>query len=365
MNENCVVEIEGKKFIDIVNLVSNIKDKIPIVNYLKYEKIEVYLKPKILGRGHDSKKIILRRHIELNQLFFEGLGLWVGEGAKSKGLYFGNTSQELLLHWLKFVEEVLLMPRELFKVTIVLPKIVENVVEIKNKWSELLRIPIENFTNVSFKVNGTPSNFEYIHIYFSSIILSEIMNSICRKIKGLILENQEFSVSFLRGLFSGEGGVVLNSRSRVHHVHLSNQNIELIEFVTEILKRLGIERGKYFYESRKFPIYGKKNFEKLIRMCIFKLSTEKKIKLEEGFKEYERNVEEGKIMELKILEQLLTKTMSYTELSKNLGKGRSTIQSHYIPLLLKKELVTYIGKKERSLLFEITAKGKEILTTLL
>lgn len=292
-------------------------------------------------------------------VLLEWLGLWVGEGTKGKGLYLGNTSEEILLHFLRYTEEILEFPRENFKVTIVLPKSIENVEEVKKKWSEILRIPLENFTNVSIKQNGPPSNWEYIQIYFNSIILYELMNSFWQKLKPIILENQGFPISFLRGLFSGESGVVLNSRGRVHHVHLSNQNMELIEFVTEILKRLGIKRGKYFPESMKFPIYGRKNFEKLIEINIFKLSTEKKVKLEEGFQKYERNIEEGTIMELKILEQLLTKPLGYTELSKNLKKGRSTIQSHYIPILLKKELIKYVGKKGRSLLFEITEKGKE------
>ena len=294
---------------------------------------------------------------------FEWLSLWVGEGTKGKGLYFGNTSKELLEYFLKYTEEILEFPRTNFKVTIVLPKPVENLEEVKTKWSEILRIPLENFTNVSIKRKGPTSNLEYIMLYFNSIILFELMNSLQEKLKPTILENQEFNVSFLRGLFSGESGVVLNPRGRVHHVHLSNQNLELIEFVTELLNKLRIKRGKYFFESRKFPIYGRKNFEKLIQINIFKLSTEKRIKLQEGFKKYERNVEEGTTMELKILEQLLTKPLGYTELSKNLKKGRSTIQFTYIPKLIEKELVIYVGKKGRSLLFEITEKGKEFLTT--
>lgn len=59
----------------------------------------------------------MSRFIELDDLFFEGLGLWVGEGGKSKGPYFGNSCPELLSHFLKFAEEKPGIDRKNFKVT--------------------------------------------------------------------------------------------------------------------------------------------------------------------------------------------------------------------------------------------------------
>lgn len=297
-------------------------------------------------------------------VLFEWLGLWVGEGTKGKGLYFGNTSEELLLHFLKYTEEILEFSRENFKVTIVLPKPVGNEEGVKRKWSEILQIPLENFTNISIKERGPTSNLEYVMLYFNSIISFELINSLEEKLRPLILENEEFNISFLRGLFSGEGWPVLNHKGRIHHVSFSNKNLELIELVTKLLNKLGIQRGKYFEYEMKFPIYGRRNYEKLIQINIFKLSTVKRLRLENGFKKYERNVEKSEEVERKILEQLLFSPMTYEELSKNLQKGRSTIQFTYIPKLIEKELIRYIGKKGRSLLFEITEKGKEFLENL-
>lgn len=315
-----------------------------------------------MGKELDQRKLFCHKRLSYGPVLFELLGLWVGEGSKGKGLYFGNTSEELLLHFLRSVEETLEFPRINFKVTVVLPWSVENEEEFKRKWSEILQIPLENFTNVSYrKQEKIISKSEYIQVYFNSIILLELMNSFYEKLKPEILNNKEFTISFLQGVFSGEGGVVLNHRKRVHHVHLSNKNMKLIEFVTRGLEKLGIKRGKYFYESMKFPIYGRKNFEKLIEIKIFKLHPEKQIKLENGFSKYLRIIERGEEVEIKILEQLLFKPMGYEELSKNLKKGRSTIQFTYIPKLIKKELVRYIGKKGRYMLFEITEKGREFL----
>jgi hypothetical protein len=298
-------------------------------------------------------------------VLFEWLGLWVGEGTKGKGLYFGNTSEELLLHFLKYTEEILEFPRENFKVTIVLPKSVENLEEVKKKWSEILKIPLENFTNVSIKKNGPKQNFEYVQLYFNSIIMFELMRSLQEKLKPVVLENKEFTISFLRGIFSGEGSVVLKPNGTLFHVSISNKNEKLVEFIRTLLNNLEIQTGKYlYYHGMKFPIYGRKNFEKLKQYRILELSKEKNEKFLMGLNSYQRNVEKPEEVERKILEQLLFSPMGYTELSQKLKKGRSTIQSTYIPKMLEKELVRYIGKKGRSLLFEITEKGKEYLNTL-
>ncbi|MCD6403424.1 MAG: hypothetical protein J7K98_03780 [Candidatus Aenigmarchaeota archaeon] len=59
------------------------------------------------GNGHDSKEFRVKRFVELDDLFFEGLGLWQGDGGKSKGLYFGNSCPTVINHFLMFVEKKL------------------------------------------------------------------------------------------------------------------------------------------------------------------------------------------------------------------------------------------------------------------
>ena len=112
----------------------------------------------------------------------------------------------------------------------------------------------------------------------------------------------------------------------------------------------------------KFTIYGKENYEKFLAHDIFKISVKKKKKLVKGLKNYKRNVEDFEEVEKRILKLLYEEgTKSYKEIAKAVGKARSTIQSHYLRKMLEKDLVKYVGKRKRSLLFEITEKGKEVL----
>ena len=310
---------------------------------------------------------MINRYIELNELFFEGLGIWVGDGSKSKGLYFGNTSKDLLLHFLKFSEEVLGFSRKNFKAVIIVPNFEKDEEKIKRKWSKILKIPTENFRKVTKKRKGKGIlRKEYVQLYFDSEVLLKLMKSFYLNIRKLLSLDKRFVIGFLRGIFSTEGSVIIKPETgTLFNISISSKDIKLIKLLKELLERVDVQAGKYIYSyGMKFPIYGKRNFEKLERYEIFKLNSEKNRKFAKGFSNFRRNVEKGEEVKKKILEKLLFKPMTYDELSKDLGKGRSTIQSHYIPKLIEEELVKYLGKRGKKLLFGITEKGKEFLLNL-
>ena len=163
------------------------------------------------------------------------------------------------------------------------------------------------------------------------------MNTFYEKMKPIVLVNLNRIVAFLRGVFASEGAVVLKPSGIPHHVDISNKNLDFIDFVTECFRKIGVERGKYFYEKgMKFPIHNRKNFEILLRNKILSISPEKQRKLEEAMKKYQRFLVKGDEMEKQIMRQLDPISKTYDDLAFALKKGRSTIQSHYIPLLEKK-----------------------------
>ena len=69
----------------------------------------------------------------------------------------------------------------------------------------------------------------------------------------------------------------------------------------------------------------------------------------------------GEEVEILILKQLLTGPKTYDEISSSLRKGRSTIQSHYIPILERKGLIKRIGKRRAAWLFGLTKDGIKFL----
>ena len=147
------------------------------------------------GKGHDSKEFRVKRFIELDDLFFEGLGLWQGDGGKSKGLYFGNSCPEVINHFLTSVEKKLGIGRKMFRVTVNSPTEGEELV-IKRRWSKLLGIPIKNFTHVCY---DKQIKKEYAQVYINGIVLLRVMERLHQTFRPLILTKNEYAIPYLRG----------------------------------------------------------------------------------------------------------------------------------------------------------------------
>jgi len=304
-----------------------------------------------------SKKVRLNSKIILDELFFEGLGLWIGDGSKQKGIYFGNTEESVLLHFLKFLEERIGLERKDFKVIVHTPGKNKNLVE---KWSKILEIPKENFVKV---VEDRRINKEYVQIYFNSIVLLEFFKKIWEMLKNEIERNEAWVRGFLRGIFAAEGEVILKPKTKtLFFIGIATGNQNFAEYLRKLFKVLGINTGKYIKNGRRITIYGRKNFEKIKRLRLHVIHVEKMKRFEFGIGNYQRNVEDFEEVEKRILKLLYEEgAKTYKEIAKAVGKARSTIQSHYLRKMLEKELVKYVGKRKRSLLFEISEKGKEVL----
>jgi len=294
------------------------------------------------GGGRESKKITINRFAATSDLFFEGLGLWIGEGGKSKGLYFGNSCPELLQRFLNLVERELGLSKSDFKVTLNVPRFA-NEIMTKKKWSNILQIPAENFTAVCVDPR---INKEYAQVYLNSIVLVELMNKLFRTIKPEVSTNEKFASAFLRGLFAAEGQVALKEWGTLFYVSFSSIEEDLIAFTKKCLKLLRISSGKYMPKSKKFPIYGYRNFKRFRELGIHALHPEKREKFERGFANYKRvNVLDGEEARALILEQLASSPKTYDELAAALGKARTTIQAHHIPILEREGKVKCVGKR--------------------
>lgn len=303
------------------------------------------------GGGRESKRITLNRFVLLDDLFFEGFGLWIGEGGKSKGLYFGNTCPELLLRFLNFAQEKLGFNRLKFKVTLNAPSSVNNSM-IKEKWSETLQIPIENFTAICVDPR---INREYAQLYVNSVVLIEALNALLGTLKPTILADEKFASAFLRGVFAAEGQVALKKWGTLFHVSFSSSDESLIIFLKKCFEMLDITSGKYMLQSRKFPIYGYKNLKRFKELGIHTLHSEKRAKFELGFANYKRtNVLHGEEARVLILGQLASGPKTYDELAAALGKARTTIQAWHLPILEREGKVKRVGKRKHAWLWAPT-----------
>ena len=347
-DKDFIIERKGKQFVDVVRLLPDRTSDIrEIVKEVEGDKVTIYSRITAQSKGSGSKKVTINRLIELDELFFEGLGLWEAEGAKSIGIYFGNTCTEILQRFIEFVEKKLMIPRDEFKVNIIVP-IIKEPENIKRRWSDTLKIRIENFRKVVIKSN---TNLEYCYLQFNSIILIELMKLLYTKLKSVILQDAQFAASFMRGIIAGESQVATKSWGTLFYVSISSKSLDDVAFYKQCLHYLGIMSGKYQYGPMKFPIYGKDNFDGMTKFRLMDLHPDKKLKFENGIASYKRIITDFKETEKLILYQL-TEPKTYDELAKLLGKGRSTVQSFYIPKLEKKGLISRIGKRRQAWLFQ-------------
>jgi len=317
--------------------------------------VEVYPEKVVLSsfsiRGRESKRIIVNRFLTLDDLFFEGLGLWQGEGSKDKGLYFCNSCIEILLYFLRFVEERIGLPRKAFRVVLHVPRLDGLGSELKEKWSKKLAIPVKNFTSICVDPR---MNRVHVQIYFNSIVLVELLKALHEGLKPLILSRTEFAAAYLRGIFAAEGSVILRKSGVLHHVNISSGDKKTIEFLEKCFSFLGITVSKYETKGRNLPVHGRRNFEQANNFDVYRMNPEKRAKFELGFANYKRvNVLDGEEARSLTLQQLATGSKTYGELAVALGKARTTIQTHHIPILEREGKVKRVGKRGQAWLFAL------------
>ncbi|MEM2878953.1 MAG: ArsR family transcriptional regulator [Candidatus Hadarchaeales archaeon] len=344
-------DIKEELYVDVLQMMPNEISGRKVVAEDIGGKVVLYLPPpKNFGGGRESKKITINRRVLLDSLFFEGLGLWQGEGGKGKGIYFCNSNPQILCHFLTFVEKRLGLSRIGFKVTVCTSSSDEHD-SIKEKWSKVLGIPLNNFTTVSVDVRINKDN---VQVYLNSVILVELLKNMHEKLKPVITSNIKFAAAYLRGVFAGEGCVLLRKSGVLFHVDFATKDESSVRFYKQCLDFLGISHGKYMRRSLKFPIHGYRNLKRFKELSIHALHPEKREKFERGFSAYRRtNVLDGEEARRMILEQLASGPKTYDELAAALGKARTTIQAHHIPILEKQGLVKRAGKKGQAWMWSL------------
>lgn len=314
------------------------------------------------GGGKESKKVIVNRLVPLDELFFEGLGLWRGEGGRKKGIYFGNSNPSLLRRFLEFAELKIGLTKEEFRVTINTPHSSYSEDVVKEKWSKELLLPVQNFTRICVDSRITR---EYAQVYFNSVILAELMSSLYTNSKEIVLRHPKLCVHLLRGLFAAEGSVLLKKSGVLHHITFSSKDNELIQLLEQCLRLLGVMPGKYMVNGMNLQIYGLPNFRRIRGLGIHTLHPEKCAKFERGFASYKRvNVLDGEEARALILQQLSSSPKTYDDLAAALGKARTTIQAHHIPILEREGKVRRVGKREQVWLWALAKPEMPSMTGL-
>jgi hypothetical protein len=198
----------------------------------------------------------------------------------------------------------------------------------------------------------TRINSEYVQVYINGIVLAELMKGMHEKLKQYLVSDEKNCIPYMRGIIAAEGQVALKKSGTISHVAIASANMDDVELFKICLTTTDIASGKYMENGRKFPIYGRRNLEKVRQLDMMRLHPAKKSKFENGISRFQRFVMKGSEMEELILNELRNGPKTYDDLALALNKSRTVIQSHYIPILERKGLVRRVGKRKQAWLFE-------------
>lgn len=180
------------------------------------------------------------------------------------------------------------------------------------------------------------------------------MNRLCETTKETIISDASLCTHLLRGIFAAEGSVLLKKSGVLHHIAFSSKDLALIKLIERCLRFLGIEPGGYMQNGMNLQIYGLPNFRRIRELGIHALHPDKREKFERGFASYKRtDVLDGEEARTIILQQLASGPKTYDDLAAALGKARTTIQAHHIPILEREGKIVRAGKRKQAWLWAL------------
>ena len=340
--------------IDIIKVAKEVfKDKELILEDVGKDKVKINYK----GKTSKPKPIVLPRKIEMNEKLGEFCGLYYAEGFNSKNscwhiTQFTNSEPELIRQFISFLESDFSFEKNdlTFKIKV-----------SEGKYFNLSKEETINFWKKELDLNGSSRiqfyresriTKKYSHcmmVYFGNTVFRSILNRIIEKICEISISNHKVRCGFLRGLFAGEGCVILN-KSSLFGLEISqgfkkdNEKDRKIgrpkrEFIKKLLELEQIQTNNPT-SGIKVIITNFKNLERFHSLMLHSLHPKKFDKCNGGFNHLKKNKRAG----------ITNNEAEYEMLNLILSKGPLSIRS--ISRLRRTKVMTNVevikGRKDRN-----------------
>ena len=242
--------------------------------------------------GSNSKKVVIPRNLELSDELVTAIGLYYAEGNSSSFRRLSNISN---------IEPTLIKAAmTLFKELGITNEQLKARVKVYNKrlsdkklikfWSQKTGIPEQNFIRTSVteskktytRNRPRPPLFGQLEIYFSSVIVKDIIDNLIEKVKVLSITDPGIRRAFLRALAAGEGSVIVLG-GKLKEMRIASCDVIEQEFIRNLLRLEGIEpaRARYkFYVA----ISGFNNFKRAAGIRLFDLHPKKSLSFWSGLR---------------------------------------------------------------------------------
>lgn len=304
INENFKQDLKSKikeqklKIEEISELTGNSSDSIwkfhqnrinPTLNYLltlckKLKVNEEKLHNNITAVYVGAKKASFStKFLTINEEFATWWGAWIGEGnhtSTHESISMTNYEISLLkLH-------IYMMKKLNFPIGKMLIEVITNKQEnedlAKNRWSQILNLPKNQITSVTYMKNATQ---EGARVQVWSAGLFRILHAIDDEVKQKIINSpKNVKIGYIRGIFAAEGSL------RKNQIRIAMKDQEEIKFIKEIFDGLEIKTNQSKVNkcngAYELSIFGYDEIKKFIQIDGFKLYPKRKNRLEKMFSSY-------------------------------------------------------------------------------
>lgn len=300
------------------------------------------------------KPAVVNKHIRVCKLFFEGLGLWTGDGHKTHSFGFTNSEPALIRKFLEF-SDLLGVDRSTYSWRILTPKLPasdEKEIQI-DAFTRKIGLNKNQFKCFSLMPNR---NFVCIHLSEVSSVLVYMIWAIFEHARQLMLFNPEWAAAYLRGVIAADGTVHLRKIFvTIKDVGIATTKIEFQKLFMDALKVLGIQSR---CDRRGVYIEALDGLEKAKEWRLLSLHPAKQAKFDIGMKNFWQARERTKYLVLKLLSQNgeLTTNRFYSEFNFNERFIRRVLRQ-----LLIGDYVKSIDGKKGMRTWRLSQKGYELL----
>lgn len=250
----------------------------------------------ISGEGQ-VRFMVLPRFIDLNEEFFELIGILDGEMCKKKSnkggssVKISNAEPVIIKKILNELNKIFKIPIDSWAASLTInSKGLKNYNEKKFRcyWSKMTNIKLERFTKTTIQTKyfSKFSDSGIIQIRYSNSLFFLLLMKIMENIRSIILKNTKFCEAYLRGISAAEGGIGKRGK-KLRIFHIGGVKDKDKEFYIKCLKRIGITSVQKY--KLRVEICGLDNFLRLKTIDILKYHPKRKKSFLDSLNELERN----------------------------------------------------------------------------
>ncbi|HLD56670.1 MAG TPA: hypothetical protein VJA47_00075 [archaeon] len=231
--------------------------------------------------------IIVPEFIELDDLFFQTIGILTGEMTKKDTIEIGNVEPAVINTIIDWFTRTKIIPKGEFSFEIninsrEIPLNQRNIVskDAKNFWAKSIGIQSEKIHSVHFYekvITHMPENIGTLHVSFTHKCARLLIDHLCSRAKEIVVKDENYSIPFLQGLFAAEGEVGI-SENRVNQLRISSKHLEERNFYESVCKAAKIN-AKASLKTHHVSITGLWDILRCVELDIAKLHPERKRKL--------------------------------------------------------------------------------------